>query len=342
MYYNIDEWLFINICRIISTINVINHLVLKTRLCSLHYNNKCYYYEKNHNGGIEMYRIITDSECDLPVEFLKTNNVDAIYFHTEIEGQELVNDFGKSYPLTKFYEQIKAGVLPTTTQVNIGEYTEFFKKYVEKDIPIVYVGFSGGLSGSMSSARQAREIILEDNPHAQIRIVDTLAASGGEGRLVLEAVRLQKSGASLDELVKWFDQNKLRLQQWFTVDNLTYLYHGGRISRASATLGTLLKVKPLLDVDPSGKLRFVSKIRTRKRSLITLAEKVVSAMKNDLDQSIIITTSGDWEAADFVKQHILNRVSNADVQINPIGMTISSHTGFGCVAVFVMGTENRK
>lgn len=289
-----------------------------------------------------MYQILTDSECDLPAKFLEKNNVKAIYFHTEIDGQELVNDFGKSYPLDKFYEQIKAGTLPSTTQVNVGEYLEFFKKYVEKGTPIVYVGFSGGLSGSMSSARQAREILLEDFPEADIRIVDTLAASGGEGRLVLEAIRLQKSGASLDDLVAWFDQNKLRLQQWFTVDNLSYLYHGGRISRASATLGTLLKVKPLLDVDPNGKLRFVSKIRTRKRSLITLAEKVVAAMENDPKQPIIITTSGDWDAAETVKKHIAEKISDADIQINPIGMTISSHTGFGCVAVFVLGTEDRK
>ena len=293
-------------------------------------------------GGHEMYQILTDSECDLPAKFLEENNVKAIYFHTEIDGKELVNDFGKSYSLDKFYEQIKAGVLPSTTQVNVGEYLEFFKKYVEKKMAIVYVGFSGGLSGSMSSARQAKEILLEDFPEADIRIVDTLAASGGEGRLLLEAIRLQKTGASLDDLVSWFDQNKLRLQQWFTVDNLTYLYHGGRISRASATLGTLLKVKPLLDVDPAGKLRFVSKIRTRKKSLLTLAKKVVTAVQSDPDQPIIITTSGDWDAAELVKQHIVSQIPKADIQVNPIGMTISSHTGFGCVAVFALGTQDRQ
>jgi len=288
-----------------------------------------------------MYQLLTDSECDLPLATLQDNNVDAIYFHTEIDGKDLVNDFGKSYNLEDFYKQIQAGVLPSTTQVNVGEYFEFFKKYVEAKTPIVYVGFSGGLSGSMSSARQAKDMLLESYPDAKIEIVDTLAASGGEGRLVLEAIRLQKSGVSMDDLVQWMDKNKLRLQQWFTVDNLTYLYHGGRISRASATLGTLLKVKPLLDVDPAGKLRFVSKIRTRKKSLITLADKVVEAMQNDLDQPIVITTSGDWEAADVVKARILDKVAGANIQVNPIGMTISSHTGFGCVAVFVMGSKTR-
>lgn len=289
-----------------------------------------------------MYQILTDSECDLPLETLQFSDVDAIYFHTKIDDKDLVNDLGQSYDINDFYRQIRNGVMPTTTQVNIGEYFEFFKKYVEKQIPIVYVGFSSGLSGSLSSAKQAEEMLLESYPDADIRIIDTLAASGGEGQMVLSAIRLQKSGASLDELVAWFDKNKLRLQQWFTVDDLNYLYHGGRVSRASAALGTLLKVKPILDVDPDGKLRMVSKTRTRKKSLLELAEKIVAAVQSDKNQPIIITTSGDYEAAEFVKNHILSKVEDADIQIYPIGMTISSHTGFGCVAVFAMGSELRK
>ncbi|APU70683.1 hypothetical protein LCR01_11460 [Companilactobacillus crustorum] len=289
-----------------------------------------------------MYQILTDSECDLPLETLQSSDVDAIYFHTKIDDKDLVNDLGQSYDINDFYQQIRNGVMPTTTQVNIGEYFEFFKKYVEKQIPIVYVGFSSGLSGSLSSAKQAKEMLLESYPDADIRIIDTLAASGGEGQMVLSAIRLQKSGASLDELVAWFDKNKLRLQQWFTVDDLNYLYHGGRVSRASAALGTLLKVKPILDVDPDGKLRMVSKTRTRKKSLMELAEKIVAAVQSDKNQPIIITTSGDYEAAEFVKGHILSKVADADIQIYPIGMTISSHTGFGCVAVFAMGSELRK
>lgn len=288
-----------------------------------------------------MYQILTDSECDLPLATLQASDVDAISFHTKIGDKDLINDFGKSYDIDDFYKQIKAGALPTTTQVNVGEYYEFFKSYVESQTPIVYVGFSGGLSGSMSSANQAREMLLEEHPDADIRIVDTLAASGGEGQMVLAAIRLQKSGASLDELVDWFDNNKLRLQQWFTVDDLNHLYHGGRISRTSAALGTLLKVKPILDVDTDGKLRMVSKTRTRKRSLIELAEKIVEAIQTDKNQPIIITTSGDYEAAEVVKEHIISKVSEADIQIYPIGMTIASHTGFGCVAVFAMGPDQR-
>lgn len=288
-----------------------------------------------------MYQVLTDSECDLPFETLQASDVDAICFHTKIGDQDLINDFGKSYKIDDFYQQIQSGAMPTTTQVNVGEYYEFFKTYVEKKVPIVYVGFSGGLSGSMSSAHQAREMLIEEFPDADIRIVDTLAASGGEGLLVLQAIRLQKSGATLDKFVQWFDDNKLRLQSWFTVDNLNYLYHGGRISRTSAALGTLLKVKPILNVDVNGKLEMVSKTRTRKKSLIELADKILEAIVSDPDQPILITTSGDYDAAKVVKDHIIKQVSTADVQIYPIGMTISSHTGFGCVAAFAMGEAPR-
>ncbi|KRN99859.1 DegV family protein [Companilactobacillus kimchiensis] len=288
-----------------------------------------------------MYQILTDSECDLPLSTLQASDVDAISFHVKMGDKDLINDFGKSYDINEFYKQIQEGALPTTTQVNVGEYFEFFKPYVEAKTPIVYVGFSGGLSGSMSSANQAKEMLLETYPDADIRIVDTLAASGGEGQMVLSAIRLQKSGASLDEFVDWFDKNKMRLQSWFTVDNLNYLYHGGRISRTSAALGTLLKVKPILDIDGNGKLQMVAKTRTRKKSLIEIADKIIEAIKDDEDQPIIITTSGDYAAAEIVKEHIIEKVSEADIQIYPIGMTISSHTGFGCVAVFAMGAQAR-
>lgn len=288
-----------------------------------------------------MYQILTDSECDLPWETLEAGDVNAISFHTKLGDQDLINDFGKSYDINNFYQEIQNGKMPTTTQVNVGEYFEFFEPYVKAQTPIVYVGFSGGLSGSMSSAQQAKEMLLETYPMADIRIIDTLAASGGEGRLVIEAIMLQKSGASLDELVTWFDQNKLKLQSWFTVDNLNYLYHGGRISRTSAALGTLLKVKPLLDVDPAGRLRMVEKTRTRKKSLLALATKISEAISTDPEQPIIITTSGDYDAAEVVKAAIIKNYPEADIQIYPIGMTISSHTGFGCVAVFAIGAENR-
>ncbi|WP_125704075.1 DegV family protein [Lacticaseibacillus daqingensis] len=289
-----------------------------------------------------MYQLLTDSACDLPLATLKEKDVGIVSFHFEVEGQQLTDDMGASYDIEQFYAQIKQGVMPNTAQINIGEYVNFFKPYVEAGTPIVYVGFSGGLSGSLSSATQAKAILLEDHPAAVIEVIDTLAASAGEGRLVLEAIRLRDAGTPLAELVAWLNANKLRLQQWFTVDSLDYLYHGGRVSRTAATLGTLLNIKPLLDVDPAGKLRMVGKVRARKKALSALAEKLLEALTSDPTQPLLIATSGDWPAAETVRDLVLAKAPDANIQIGPIGLTIASHTGFGCVAAFVMGAAERQ
>ncbi|WP_225048183.1 DegV family protein [Lacticaseibacillus kribbianus] len=289
-----------------------------------------------------MYQLLTDSACDLPLATLKEKDVGIVSFHFTVGDRELTDDMGASYDLEEFYTQIKAGVMPTTAQINVGEYAAFFRPYVEAGTPIAYIGFSSGLSGSLNSARQARDLLIEEFPDAQIAVVDTLNASAGEGRMVLEAIRLRDSGATLDELAAWFTENAQRVQSWFTVDSLDYLYHGGRVSRTAATLGTLLNIKPLLDVDPEGHLRVVGKIHSRKKSLQALADRLLAALPSDPTQPLLIATSGDWDAANFVKDRILAQAPTANIQVGPIGLTIASHTGFGCVAAFVMGTDKRK
>lgn len=289
-----------------------------------------------------MYQLLTDSACDLPLATLKANKVAFVPFHFNVAGQDLTDDMGGSYELQEFFEKIKAGVMPSTSAINIGEYVDFFTPYAKTGTPAVYIGFSGGLSSSMASAQQAKAMVLEQYPDAQLEIVDTLAASEGEGRMVLEAIRLQQEGKTLAELVAWFEANRLRLQQWFTVDSLDYLYHGGRVSRTSAALGTMLNIKPVMDVDPAGKLRVVSKVRARKRSLQALADKVVAALPSDPKQPVLIGTSGDTAAAEETKKMILAKAPDANITLGDIGLTIASHTGFGCVAAFVMGAADRK
>ncbi|MFD1429819.1 DegV family protein [Lacticaseibacillus mingshuiensis] len=286
-----------------------------------------------------MYQLLTDSACDLSYDTLQAADVGFVPFHFEVDGQELNDDLGQSYDLEDFFAKIKSGVMPTTAQVNVGEYEAFFEPYLKAGTPVLYLGFSSGLSGSLSSALQARDLLLEKYPDATLRIVDTLAASAGEGRLVLDAIAQKQAGKSLDEVADYIEAEKNRLQSWFTVDNLDYLYHGGRVSRTAATLGTLLNIKPILDVDPEGKLRMVSKVRARKRALLTLGDKILAALPADPSQQILIATSGDWAAADEVKAHILSQAPDANVLTGPIGLTIASHTGFGCVAAFVIASE---
>ncbi|MFD1392270.1 DegV family protein [Lacticaseibacillus jixianensis] len=289
-----------------------------------------------------MYQLLTDSACDLPRQTLEEANVAFVSFHFNVEGQDLTDDMGGSYELKDFFEKIKRGVMPSTSAINVGEYVDFFTPYAKAGTPVAYIAFSSGLSSSFEAATEAKAMVLEQYPDAQIELVDTLAASAGEGRMVLEAIRLQKEGKSLAELVAWFEENRLRLQEWFTVDALDYLYHGGRVSRTSAALGTLLNIKPIMDVDPGGHLRVEAKVRARKRSLMVLGDKILAALPADPQQPVLIAAAGDYAAANEVRDHILSQAPDANVTVGDIGLTIASHTGFGCVAAFVMGAEKRQ
>ena len=263
--------------------------------------------------------------------------------HFTVNGTDYEDDLGEDhYDINAFYEQLKQNVMPTTTQVNVGQFVDFFTPYVKANTPILYVGFSSGLSGTFNSATQARAMLLEEYPDAQIYLVDTLAACAGEGQLVLDAIEKRDAGMPIDELAHWLTAHRLDYRMWFTVDKLDFLYHGGRVSRTSAALGTMLNIKPVMDVDTAGKLRVVRKVRARKRSLIDLANETLKAIQENPQHRVIISTSGDFEAANFVKERLHEASPQTPLQIGNIGPTIASHTGLGCVAVFSMAASERK
>ena len=287
-----------------------------------------------------MYQLLTDSCCDLPYQTLHDHQVEFVSMHFTVNGTDYEDDLGEDhYDINAFYEQLKQNVMPTTTQVNVGQFVDFFTPYVKANTPILYVGFSSGLSGTFNSATQARAMLLEKYPDAQIYLVDTLAACAGEGQLVLDAIEKRDAGMPIDELAHWLTAHRLDYRMWFTVDKLD---HGGRVSRTSAALGTMLNIKPVMDVDTAGKLRVVRKVRARKRSLIDLANETLKAIQENPQHRIIISTSGDFEAANFVKERLHDASPQTPLQIGNIGPTIASHTGFGCVAVFSMAASERK
>ncbi|GCF92406.1 hypothetical protein NRIC_02970 [Enterococcus florum] len=288
-----------------------------------------------------MYQILTDSCCDVPYTLLNELNVDFISMYIDINGQEMVDDLGKDFDISAFYKKIEEGAMPTTSQVNVGRYVEFFKKYADQKIPILYICFSSGLSGSYQSAVQAVEILREDVPDTEIHVFDSLAASGGEGLMVYEAAQKQKEGASLEELLKWLQTNRLTYQHWVTVNDLNHLQRGGRISKTSAAIGGLMNIKPIIDVDPDGKLRTLEKIRGRKKALQHIADNVVETTADPKHQVIFINTSADLEGAEEVKRLIEEQMQPKEVRIFPLGPTIASHTGLGCIAVFTRGKERK-
>ena len=237
----------------------------------------------------------------------------------------------------EFYAKMRAGSLPTTSQVNPETAREIFTKIAtENDCDILHIAFSSGLSGSYSSTKIAASEMEEDNFPHKVVVVDSLCASMGEGLLVHKAVQMKENGATLEETVKWLEENKLHLVHNFTVDDLFHLHRGGRVSKTAAVLGTMINLKPVLHVDDEGHLIMVSKVRGRKKSLITLVDNMEKQMGSYRDQNdIVFISHGDaLEDAQFVANLVKERFGIDSFLINYVGSTIGAHSGPGTIALF--------
>jgi len=283
--------------------------------------------------------IITDSCSDLPLDYIEKNNIFTLGFNVFFKGKEFQDDLGKSLKYKDFYEGVRLGETPSTSQINVQSYFEAFKKYILKDYSIIYLGFSSALSGSINSAELAKMTLLEEFPNADITIVDTKAASLGLGLIVYYANEMLKKGASKQEIVDWVENNKLKVNHWFTVDDLNHLKRGGRVSSTAAAIGTLLSIKPILHVDDEGRLIPISKAKGRKKSLRALVDIFKQRAVNPESQTVFIS-HGDSEAdALLVKEMILKETSATKFIINPIGPVIGSHSGPGTIALFFLGEK---
>lgn len=283
--------------------------------------------------------IITDSCSDLPISFIEKNNIPVISLTFSFKGNEYEDDFGKTVSYKEFYNAVKEGEQPTTSQINIFKYTEEFKKYVKDGKSIIYIGFSSALSGSVNSAVLAKETVLKDYENADITIIDSRSASTGEGLLVYYAYKMLNEGYNKDEIVDWLENNKLKVNHWFTVDDLNHLKRGGRVSGATAFVGTILDIKPVLHVDDEGRLIPVTKVKGRKKSLRMLAEKFKEMAVNPEEQVVFISHGDCIEDAEHLKKLILEDNKVKDIIITYVGPVIGSHAGPGTVALFFRGNK---
>lgn len=282
--------------------------------------------------------ITTDTTSDLPADYVDAHQLGMLSLTYTLGGDTY--SWECPLPVKDFYNRMREGSLPTTSQANPEEAALLFERIIrEQDADILHIAFSSGLSGSYNSCRIAAEELAEKYPDHKIVIVDSLCASLGEGLLVHKAVTMRENGASLDEVVTWLEENKLHLTHNFTVDDLFHLYRGGRVSKAAAFVGTMINLKPILHVDNEGHLIPLSKVRGRKKSLMALVdamEQQVGSWKDKND--IIFISHGDCEEdAQFVADLIKKRMGYDSFLINYVGPTIGSHTGPGVVALFYMG-----
>ena len=282
--------------------------------------------------------IITDSCCDLSYSYISENNLEVIPFPFSIDGKEYVDDFGRFLSYEDFYNELRNGATPLTSQISAFTFEQVFKKYVSEGNAVIYIGFSSALSQTFNNSILARNIVLEEIPEADITVIDSKSASVGLGAIVFYANELLKQGKPKDEIIEWIENNKLKSNHWFIIDSLEHLKRGGRISAASAAVGTMLDIKPLLNVDDEGKLNVLKKIRGRKKAIRELLDELQN-IKNSEEQTIFINHGDCLKDAEKLRDLVLNEVNVKDVVINYIGPIIGSHTGPGMLCLVFMGNK---
>lgn len=287
-----------------------------------------------------MFKITTDSTADLPVSYLKENNVGCMPISYILDGVTYGGD--KELDWKEFYAMMREqGKMPTTSQINPAEAKEYFEEYIKTDKEILHLAFSSGLSGTCGNMRMAAEEIMEEHPDVKIVVVDSLCASMGEGLFVHKAVKLGDQGKSLEETAAWLNENAQNFVHVFTVDDLFHLYRGGRVSKTAAVIGTLVSIKPKLHVDSEGHLIVIGKVRGRKKSLSALVdymeEKMGSRVQENKDDYVFISHGDALEDAEYVRDQIRERFGMEHFMINHIGPTIGAHSGPGTIALFFMG-----
>ena len=283
--------------------------------------------------------LVTDSCSDLPVKYTQENDIFVFPLTYHFKGTDNIDDFGQSISYKSFYDDVRKGEMSSTSQINSYTFTEHFKKFVSDGYSVIYIAFSSALSGTYNNACMAREEVLSELPSADISVIDSRCASMGLGLLVYYACEKLKEGMSKNELVQWLEENKLKLNHWFTVDDLHHLKRGGRVSATSAVIGSHLDIKPILHVDNEGRLIPVAKVKGRKKSIKTLAEELKNRIVDPENQVIGISHGDCEEEARLLEKFIKENVTVKDVILNYIGPVVGSHSGPGTIALFFFGEK---
>ena len=283
------------------------------------------------------YVITTDNNSDLPEEYLKDHGVGCMYLSYSMDGKNYTH--GNFLPEHEFYEAMRNGSMPTTAQVNPENAKALLEPYLKEGKDILHIAFSSALSGTYNSTRIAADELQEEYPDRKIIVVDSLSASLGQGLLVWLAQQKKELGQTLEEVADWAEKNKLKMVHLFTVDDLNHLYRGGRVSRTTAIVGSMLNIKPVLHVDNEGKLTAIGKVRGRKKALqelIKLMDEKIGIFGADCDT--IFISHGDCEQdAQYVAAKVKEKYDIKNIIINQVGATIGAHSGPGTMALFFVG-----
>lgn len=283
------------------------------------------------------YVITVNSTVDLPKEWLEERNVPVVPLRYTIDGQTYEDMSGLT--AKEFFDKLREGKMSVTSQVNPEEARAALEPFLKEGKDILHLAFSSGLSGTCNSMKIAGEELKEEYPEAKIIVIDTLCACLGEALLLYKALQQKEAGKTIEETAAWVEENKLHICHDVTVDDLNHLHRGGRVSKATAVVGTMVKIKPIIHMDDNGKLQVVGKERGRKKSLNKIVDMAVEQSEG-WDNDIIMITHGDCiEDAEYVAGLVREKMGIDNILINNIGTVIGSHTGPGVVAAFCMGNK---
>ena len=283
------------------------------------------------------YIFMTDSDSDLPFSLKQKYDIPVVYMPYAVDGKEYFDDLGQTMDHKTYFDKMREGATPTTSALNEAAYLEYFEPILkEKDL--LFVAFSSQLSCTIQAVYAAREELLKQYPERKFLVVDTLSISAPMTLLVLKAHEMYRDGQTIEAVAQWLEDNKLRAQAWFTVDDLKYLKRGGRISSTAAALGTMLDLKPVITENREGKIVSTDKIRGRKKALNFIVEKAVENADPTLSPLMIVHADALADA-ERVRDQLIAKIPGAEVMIENVGPVIGAHCGPGTVAVSFIGKE---
>lgn len=286
------------------------------------------------------YVFMTDSDSDLPFRYVDELDMTMVYMPYMVDGKEYMDDLGRNGKQKEYFDNMRAGAAPVTSLLPEAVYEEYFEPCFKDGKDILFVAFSSQLSSTINNIYAARETLLAKYPERKMIVVDTLSISAPQSILIIKAYELFKAGKTMEEVAQWLEENKLRAQAWFTVEDLKYLRRGGRVSAVAATLGSVLDLKPIIVESKEGKLISADKVQGRKRALRVIADKAAENIDDPANACAVILHADAIEDAKRLEVLLRERVpALGEVEHRYVGPVIGAHCGPGTVAICFLGKE---
>ena len=286
------------------------------------------------------YVFMTDSDSDLPFHLKEQYNIPVVYMPYALDGKEYFDDLGQMLDHKSYYDMMRNGAAPVTSALNEASYIDYFEP-VLKEKDLLFVAFSSKLSCTLQAVYSAREKLLAQYPDRKFIVVDTLRISGPMTLLVLKAHEMYRAGKPIEEVAAWLEENKLRAQAYFIVDDLKYLKRGGRISATAATVGTMLDLKPIISESPEGTLVSNDKVRGRKKAIAFIVDKMLECAPDPAESPLIVLNADSLEDAQRTKALVEQKLPGANVMIENVGPVIGAHSGPGTITLCFIGTKTQ-